>query len=70
MRFQDLIDKESILLDKKRLADFNGESILNKKIDKIMWDFLYERVHEMDRHDILLIKTFAEEIKTKLGGIE
>ena len=66
MKFSKLIDKENVLLDGKRLTDFNSGNSLNRKIDSIMWDFLYERVQEMDRHDILLIKTFVEEIKKKL----
>ena len=66
MRFQDLIDKESILLDGKRLADFNGESILNKKIDKIMWDFLYENNMELDNSNVAWIRNFSKALKEKL----
>ena len=63
MRFQDLIDKESILLDKKRLADFNGENSLNKKIDRIMWDFLYENNEELDNNNVAWIRNFTKRLK-------
>ncbi len=66
MKFSELIDKESMLLDRKRLADFNGGNNLNKKIDKIMWDFLYENNMDLDRINIAWIKLLTEEIKNKL----
>lgn len=66
VRFQDLIDKESILLDRKRLADFNGENSLNKKIDKIMWDFLYENNMDLDNDNVAWIRNFAKKLKEKL----
>ena len=66
MRFQDLIDKESILLDKKRLADFNSTRVLNKKVDRIMWDFLYENNMELDNDNVAWIRNFTERLKNIL----
>lgn len=68
-KFSDLIDKESILLDRKRLADFNNGRRLENKIDDIMIHFLHMNSVEIGTEGALWVFKFAEEIKTKLGGI-
>lgn len=66
MKFKELIDKESILLDGKRLADFNSGNSLSEKIDKVMWDFLYENNMDLDNYNVAWIRNFTEEIKNRL----
>lgn len=70
-KFSDLIDKENILLDRKRLADFNTgkrdeKYNLHEAMDRIMWEFLYERVHEVDIRDVLMVMEFVAEVNDKL----
>lgn len=65
-KFSELIDKESLLLDMKRLTDFNNGCKLERKIDNIMWDFLYENSTDLNSSNIIWIRIFAEEIKEKL----
>lgn len=66
VKFRDLIDKESILLDKKRLADFNKGNSLSEKIDKVMWDFLYENNMDLDNDNVAWIRNFTKALKERL----
>lgn len=65
MKFSELMDRESILLDRKRLADFNSGNSLSEKIDEIMVDFLYENIMDLDRVNIAWMRKFAEDLKEK-----
>lgn len=65
MKFQELIDKENMLLDRKRLADFNknaGKRRLLSKIDEIR-DSLLEDVNNSDIATFTLVYRLTEKIK-------
>jgi len=62
IEFRNLIDKENILLDNKRLAKFNEKSKLNKKIDELVLEFIATR-ELTEFEEIDLVYGFAEKIK-------
>ena len=69
MKFSELIDKESILLDGKRLAEWRqnaGKFELFTKINGIRDKFIETNVDGSDWEAISQISKFAEEIKNKL----
>lgn len=65
MEFRRLIDKEDIMIDSKRLAEFNEKNKLNEKIDELIIEFIAAReVAEFE--DIDLLYGFVEKLKDRL----
>lgn len=65
MELSRLIDKEDIILDSKRLAEFNERSRLNEKIDELALEFIATK-ELTEFEDVDLIYGFAEKIKDRL----
>lgn len=68
MKFNELIDEENMLLDKKRLAKWKqnvGKFELFMKINGIRDKFVEDNV-DGDWETMMLLYKFTEEIKTKL----
>ena len=68
VKFSELIDKENVLLDKKRLAEWKqnaGRFELFTKINEIRDSFI-EDIDDDDIEVITSIYRFAEKIKKKL----
>ena len=69
MKFSELIDKESILLDGKRLAEWkrNADKFeLFMKINEVRDNFIKTNVDNDDWKSITQIFSFAEKIKENL----
>lgn len=66
MKFSRLIDKENILLDGKKLAEFKDENSLNNKVDDIIFNFLCKNYDDLNLDNVNWILEFAKEIKDKL----
>lgn len=70
MKFQELIDKENMLLDKKRLAEWNNHNNMIRydvltAIDKIRDEFA-ESIHDGDIEKLTLIHKLTDKIKSIL----
>lgn len=65
MEFGSLIDKEDIILDSKRLSEFNERRELNDRIDELVLEFITTR-ELTEFEEIDLVCGFAEKIKDRL----
>ena len=66
MEFRELIDKEELTTDSKRLADWKrnaGKAELIEKIDDMVENFISNNVSADDCENITLIYKLANEIK-------
>ena len=67
MKFQDLIDKENMLLDSKRLSEWQKNVVkaeLVKKIYKVRDEFIDNNVSSNDWEGITLIHKLTDKIKS------
>ena len=66
MKFREIIDKEELLLDCKRLSDINNRNKLIENIDRIKHNFIEENF--LNWETMTLICKFTEEIKNIIQG--
>lgn len=67
MKFREIIDKEELTIDSKRLAEFNERNILISNINDLAEKFIDDNVSADDYETTTLIYRFAEKIKTIIG---
>ena len=70
MKFREIIDKEELTIDSKRLAEFNERSRVTAKINDVAEEFIDNNVSSDDFETITLIYKLANEIiKDIIGGL-
>ena len=62
MKFREIIDKEELTIDSKRLAEFNERSRLTAKINDVAEKFIDNNVSADDYETITLVYRLANEI--------
>ena len=68
MKFRELIDGEELILDSKRLAEFNKRSELTARINDVAEKFIDNNVSADDFETITLIYRLINEVKYIIWG--
>ena len=63
MKFREIIDKEELTIDSKRLAEFNERSRITAKINDVAEKFIDNNISADDYETITLIYNFSSKIK-------
>lgn len=63
LQLQNLIDREELTLDSKKLAEFNERDVLKTRIDELAEEFISNSISADDHENITLVYKLARKIK-------